>query len=78
MCNYPPGAENDPRAPYNELEKVFSFELTIKGKIYVTYSGYLDEEETYNEYKKLIEGKISDALRNEGDISTEIANFEIY
>ena len=40
LDNYPPGAANDPRAPYNEplpKEEVLNFELDIKGKVFIEH-----------------------------------------
>lgn len=55
MSNYPPGAENDPRAPYNEplpKEEVLDFELKTKGKVFIQYNSEEELEERINDFRK--------------------------
>lgn len=67
MSNYPAGAENDPFAPYNVKEKVFKFDINIKGIYYHEYFGTLD----YTDAISVIEGRIKAAINqvlDQGDI----------
>lgn len=68
MDNYPPGAANDPRAPYNEpLEQNedFEFELHIKGKVHIPYYTEEDLEEKLKHARGILED-IGDTLGDEG------------
>lgn len=75
--NYPAGAFDDPRAPYNEnLEKNidFDFNLLIKGKLSIPYFEEEDLDNKLNSIRSLlgtIPDKISDELWNLG-IDSEI------
>ena len=56
--NYPVGAANDPRAPYNEPlpeEEVLNFELDVKGKVFIEYSSEEELEERTNEFRKALD-----------------------
>ena len=45
MSNYPPGADNDPRAPYNEpLTKIITVEVSAELGTFVDVDVPLDEE----------------------------------
>lgn len=58
LDNYPPGAANDPRAPYNEplpKEKVLDFELSTKGKVFIEYNSKEELEERINEFRKSLD-----------------------
>lgn len=50
MDNKPPGADNDPRAPYNEKEQ----EPELKGECVVCGSDIFDDEEYYEANIELI------------------------
>lgn len=58
LDNYPPGAANDPRAPYNEplpKEEVLNFELDIKGKVFIEHYSKEELEEKTREFRKALD-----------------------
>lgn len=68
MDNYPPGAANDPAAPYNEpleKEETFKFELHLKGEVTLPYytEEYLDVK--LRHAREVLE-EMSDRLEEEG------------
>ena len=68
MDNYPLGAANDPRAPYNEpLEKNkdFEFELHMKGKVHSPHYTEDDLEEKLKNTREALEN-IGNKLVDEG------------
>lgn len=68
MDNYPPGAANDPAAPYNEpLERneTYKFELSLKGLVNIPH--YSDEQlEEKLRYAREVLEDIGDRLSEEG------------
>lgn len=70
MSNYPLGAKDDPNAPYNEQEEIFSFEVEVKGNIYVAYNGYLDKDEVLKQFRE----KLQNYIDNLEDGDLEITN----
>lgn len=55
LDNYPPGAANDPRAPYNEpfpKEKILDFELNTKGKVFIEYNSEEELEERIKNFRE--------------------------
>lgn len=55
LDNYPIGAANDPRAPYNEplpKEEVLNFELNTKGKVYIIYNSKEELEERIKNFRE--------------------------
>ena len=59
MSNYPPGAENDPRAPYNE-PKPESYVISVDVEVYlgttieVEVQNPMDKDEVYDQVKEVI------------------------
>jgi hypothetical protein len=59
MSNYPPGAENDPRAPYNE-PKPESYIVSVDVEVYlgttieVEVQNPMDKNEVYDQVKEVI------------------------
>lgn len=74
MSNLPLGAEYDSRAPFNEKEKVFKFDLNIKGIAYWEYNGNLDIDEAQQSIKE----KLVAALSQLGDIDIVTSDVAIY
>lgn len=70
MNNYPLGAKDDPNAPYNEQEEIFSFEIEVKGRVFITHNGYIDKDEILKKYREKLEGYID----NLEDVDIEIDN----
>lgn len=70
MSNYPLGAKDDPNAPYNEQEEIFSFDVEVKGNIYVAHNGYIDKDEVLKQYREKLQNYIDNL--EDGDI--EITN----
>lgn len=62
---YPPGAENDPRAPYNEKPKE---KIKVKAFVSVTYSKVIEVEveEGYNEVD------LKDAVQESGFLPNDV------
>lgn len=62
MSNYPPGAENDPRAPYNE-PKPESYIVSVDVEVYlgttieVEVQNPMDKNEVYNRVKEVVISK---------------------
>jgi hypothetical protein len=62
MSNYPPGAENDPRAPYNE-PKPESYVVSVNVEVYlgttieVEVQNPMDKNEVYNKVKEVVISK---------------------
>lgn len=62
MSNYPPGAENDPRAPYNE-PKPESYIVSVDVEVYlgttieVEVQNPMDKNEVYDQVKEVIISK---------------------
>lgn len=76
MSNYPLGAKDDLSAPYNEQEEVFSFNVEIKGNIFVAYNGYLDKDEVLKRYREKLQFYI-DSLED-GDIGITNSFIEVW
>lgn len=76
MSNYPLGAKDDLSAPYNEQEEVFSFNVEIKGNIFVAYNGYLDKDEVLKRYREKLQSYI-DSLED-GDIGITNSFIEVW
>ena len=70
MSNYPLGAKDDPNAPYNEQEEIFSFDIEVKGNIYVAHNGYIDKDEVLKQYRERLQNYID----NLEDVDIEITN----
>ena len=70
MSNYPLGAKDDPNAPYNEQEEIFSFDVEVKGNIYVPHNGYIDKDEVLKQYRERLQNYIDNL--EDGDV--EITN----
>ena len=75
MSNYPEGAEYDARAPYNTEEKIFKFEINIKGLYYYEYNGQLDIEEAEQAIKEALQNIIDSKDGNVDVINTDISVF---
>lgn len=76
MSNYPAGAEHDPFAPYNVKEKVFKFDINVKGLYYHEYFGTLD----YEEVQSIIRGRIQaavDQVLDQGDIDSVLVDVSV-
>ena len=62
MSNYPPGAENDPRAPYNE-PKPESYVVSVDVEVYlgttieVEVQNPIDKNEVYDRVKEVVISK---------------------
>lgn len=62
MSNYPPGAENDPRAPYNE-PKPESYVVSVDVEVYlgttieVEVQNPIDKNEVYDQVKEVVISK---------------------
>lgn len=62
MSNYPPGAENDPRAPYNE-PKPESYVVSVDVEVYlgttieVEVQNPMDKNEVYDQIKEVVISK---------------------
>lgn len=62
MSNYPPGAENDPRAPYNE-PKPESYVVSVDVEVYlgttieVEVQNPMDKNEVYDQVKEVVISK---------------------
>lgn len=62
MSNYPPGAENDPRAPYNE-PKPESYVVSVDVEVYlgttieVEVQNSMDKNEVYDQVKEVVISK---------------------
>ncbi len=62
MSNYPPGAENDPRAPYNE-SKPESYIVSVDVEVYlgttieVEVQNPMDKNEVYDQVKEVVISK---------------------
>jgi hypothetical protein len=62
MSNYPPGAENDPRAPYNE-PKPESYIVSVDVEVYlgttieVEVQNPMDKNEVYDQVKEAVISK---------------------
>jgi hypothetical protein len=62
MSNYPPGAENDPRAPYNE-PKPESYVVSVGVEVYlgttieVEVQNPMDKNEVYDQVKEVVISK---------------------
>lgn len=62
MSNYPPGAENDPRAPYNE-PKPESYIVSVDVEVYlgttieIEVQNPMDKNEVYNQVKEVVISK---------------------
>lgn len=62
MSNYPPGAENDPRAPYNEPDTE-SYIISVDIEVYlgttveIEVQNSLDKDEIYDRVKEVIISK---------------------
>ena len=62
MSNYPPGAENDPRAPYNEPKPV-SYIVSVDVEVYlgttaeVEVQNPMDKNEIYDQVKEVVISK---------------------
>ena len=52
MSNYPLGAENNPKAPYNSKIETFKFAIDLKITIHKDVTGASEEE--INEYKEYL------------------------
>lgn len=76
MSNYPLGAKDDPNAPYNELEEVFSFDVEIKGNILIAHNGYLDKDEVLKKYREKLQSYV-DSLED-GDIELTNSFVEVW
>lgn len=74
MSNLPLGAEYDPKAPFNGEEKVFKFDLNVKGIAYWEYNGYLDIDEAQQSIKE----RLVAALSQLGDIDIVTSDVAIY
>ena len=74
MSNLPLGAEYDPNAPYNEEEKVFKFDLNVKGIAYWCYNGYLDVDEA----QQAIKERLLATLSQLGDIDIITSDVAVY
>lgn len=74
MSNLPLGAEYDSRAPFNEEEKVFKFDLNVKGTAYWEYNGYLDVDEA----QAAIKDKLLEAISQLGDIDIITSDVSVY
>ena len=66
MSNYPLGAKDDSNAPYNEQEEIFSFDVEVKGNIYVAHNGYIDKDEVLKQYREKLQNYIDNL--EDGDI----------
>lgn len=62
MSNYPPGAENDPRAPYNE-PRPESYIVSVDVEVYlgttieVEVQNPIDKNEVYDQIKEVVISK---------------------
>lgn len=74
MSNLPLGADNDPSAPYNIREKVFKFDLNVKGIAFWDYNEYLDVEEA----QQSIHERLIEALKQLGDVDVCSSDIAIY
>lgn len=75
MENYPPGAENDSSAPYNEVEKCFDIEIEAFANVSVDLPPDKDEESFRENLAELIRLQVLKAL-NEFDV--EHINVRVY
>lgn len=78
--NYPLGAANDPRAPYNEplpKEEVFNFELNAKGKVFINYNSEEELEERIKNFREELDLLIN-RLGIEEDIKIENLFSEVW
>ncbi len=80
LDNYPPGAANDPRAPYNEplpKEEVLNFELNAKGKVFIQYNSEEELEERIKNFREELDLLI-DRLGLEEEIKVENLFSEVW
>lgn len=80
MNNFPPGAANDSRAPYNESipkETVKQFELDIKGKVYLFHDTEEELDEKIKDFRMALETLIYSLGVNE-DYKVETLFSEVW
>lgn len=68
MDNYPPGAANDPTAPYNEpLERneSYKFEIQLQGSVNIPHYSNEQLEEKLRQAREILED-LGDHLAEEG------------
>lgn len=78
--NYPIGAADDPRAPYNEplpKEETLDFELNIKGKTYFLYHSKEDLDERIKDFRMALDTLIYN-LGVEEDFKVETLFSEVW
>lgn len=78
--NFPPGAANDPMAPYNEpvpKETVKQFELNIKGKVYLFHNTEEELDEKIKDFRTALETLIYSLGVNE-DYKVETLFSEVW
>ena len=73
MSNLPPGAENDPFAPYNEITREYDVDIEISAKLIADLPETINEDSFKDNLEELVKEKIAEAL-----VDFDIKSFKIW